>query len=333
MGLVLTKKVKTTEEDETRGGPMIYTITLNPALDKTVTIPSFSVDQVNRITQMRLDPGGKGINVSKMIASLGGTSVAIAALGGMTGELWKQLAEGCGFAVHGMPAIGETRTNVKIIDPITHTNTDINEQGARIDAQVLESMLAWLKNTLQSGDIVVLSGSVPASVSTDIYGRLTALCRVRGARVIVDAEGPLLTAALQAGPYLVKPNHHELEVYVGRALDSAEAVVKAAGQMLQAGAEHVLVSMGPDGAMLCWLDTDRVLRRLQVQAPQVSVVSTVGAGDSMVGAVAYGLEQKMSWEEILTLAVAAGTAAVTCDGSQAPDWIMVQEILKEVHLY
>ena len=206
---------------------MIYTITLNPALDKTVVIPSFGVDQVNRITQVRLDPGGKGVNVSKMIASLGGDSVAVAALGGMAGEQWKQLAESCGFSVHVICAEGETRTNVKVIDPIRHTNTDINEPGAA----------------------------------------------------------------------------------------------------------HELVSMGPDGALLCWMDEDHGMRYLHGSAPSVPVISTVGAGDSMVGAVAYGLEQNLSREEILRLAVAAGTAAVTCDGSQAPDEEKIRSLFQMVNIH
>ena len=317
---------------------MIYTITLNPALDKTVVIPSFMVDQVNRITQVRLDPGGKGVNVSKMIASLGGTSVAVAALGGMAGEQWKRLAENCGFAVHVIPAEGETRTNVKVVDPILHTNTDINEPGAAIGDTVLNNWLEQLAQTLQPEDIFVMSGSVPASVGADIYGRLTALCHQRGAKAMVDAEGPLLKAALAKKPYLVKPNHHELAAYVGHGLTSVEDMAEAAEQMIQAGAEHVLVSMGPEGALLCWRDEMVVGAEqetngrccLRVNAPKVSVVSTVGAGDSMVGALAYGLERGMSWEEILPLAVAAGSGAVTSDGSQAPERWLVKQLQAEV---
>jgi len=311
---------------------MIYTVTLNPALDKTVVIPSFEADQVNRITQTRLDPGGKGVNVSKMIASLGGTSVAIAALGGIAGEQWKQLAENCGFPVHVIPAVGETRTNVKVIDPVNHTNTDINEPGASIEPEAVEAMLSWLRDILQPEDVLIMSGSVPASVGLDIYGRMTSLGRELGAKVLVDAEGPLLVSALQARPYLVKPNHYELAGYVQKSLDSLKAVVEAAGGMLQNGAEYVLVSLGPDGAILCWRGESGEPCHLHMQAPSVTVVSTVGAGDSMVGAVAYGLEHGMSWEEILMLAVAAGTAAVTCDGSQAPGLALVQEMLKKVHL-
>ena len=313
---------------------MIYTVTLNPALDKTVVIPSFGVDQVNRITQARLDPGGKGVNVSKMIASLGGTSVAILALGGMAGEQWKQLTEHSGFVLHVIPAEGETRTNIKVVDPVYHTNTDINEPGAPIAPDVVESLLAWMQEVLQPEDILVISGSVPASVDADIYGRMVTLCRRCGAKAILDAEGPLLRTALAAGPYLVKPNHHELAAYMGHSLDTTEDVIAAAEQMLQAGAKHVLVSMGEDGAILCRraeedMDTEAEEKKLfclQAKAPKVTVASTVGAGDSMVGAVAYGLQENMSWEEILRWAVAAGSAAVTCDGSQAPEFALVKAI-------
>lgn len=313
---------------------MIYTLTLNPALDKTVVIPSFAVDQVNRVNRVRLDPGGKGINVSKMIASLGGDSLAIAALGGVAGEQWKRLAEECGLAVRRLPAKGNTRTNLKIVDPLGHTNTDINEPGASIPKIVLEDLLRWMKEALREGDVLVMSGSVPPSMDQDIYGRLTVLCHDCGARAIVDAEGPLLKAALAAHPDLVKPNHHELAAYVNRPLHTVEEMIMAAEQMMEEGAEAVLVSMGPEGALLCRRagvdETGASSSTLHVRAPQVSVVSTVGAGDSMVGAVAYGLERGMSWEEILPLAVAAGTAAVACEGSQAPEARQIREIQAQV---
>ncbi len=312
---------------------MIYTLTLNPALDKTVALPAFAVDQVNRVTSVRLDPGGKGINVSKMIAGLGGASLAIAALGGSAGQQWKQLAEGCGFPVKEISASGETRTNLKIVDPVNHTNTDINEPGAAIDDNELEELCQWLRQTLNAEDILVLSGSVPATVDQDIYGRLTALCNECGARAFVDAEGPLLAAALRSGPYLVKPNHHELSAYVGYPLRSVEEMVRGAEQMLRDGAGHVLVSMGEEGALLCWHESEDQLCRLYASAPQVAVASTVGAGDSMVGAFAYGLETGLSRQELLCLAVAAGTAAVTVDGSQAPDVQMVHELRHFVRVY
>ena len=129
---------------------MIYTVTMNPALDKTMVIPSFAVDQVNRITGVRLDPGGKGVNVSKVIANLGGTSLAVVALGGTAGKMWKQLLQDCGFALHVIPAAGETRTNIKIMDPVGHTNTDINEPGAMIAKEVLGEWIGWLQEVLQS---------------------------------------------------------------------------------------------------------------------------------------------------------------------------------------
>ncbi|MBP3700848.1 MAG: 1-phosphofructokinase [Lachnospiraceae bacterium] len=309
---------------------MIYTITLNPALDKTVVIPSFAVDKVNRVTQVRVDPGGKGINVSKMIENLGGTSVAYAALGGEAGRQWQNLVQGFRFPVSRVQAHGETRTNLKVVDPHLHTNTDINEPGAALSKSALESLNEKLKGQLQPGDILVLSGSVPFGVDKDIYGKLTALAHTRGARTIVDAEGPLLTEALKARPYLVKPNQYELGTYVGRPLSGVEDIAAAAEQMLQDGAQMVLVSMGADGALLFHHGVDGGSRQFRAAAPSVCVSSTVGAGDSMVGAFAYGLEQGMPVEKVLRLAVAAGTAAVTCDGSQAPTLEQIERIKEQI---
>ena len=309
---------------------MIYTVTLNPALDKTVVIPSFAVDQVNRITGVRLDPGGKGVNVSKVIANLGGTSLAVVALGGTVGKSWKQLLQDCGFALHVIPAAGETRTNIKIMDPVGHTNTDINEPGAMIAKEVLEEWIGWMQEVLQSEDILVLSGSVPSAVGTDIYARLVKLCGEKGIRTIVDAEGALLVNALKGCPFLVKPNYHELAGYVGHELYTVEELVDAAKQMLAAGAQNVLVSLGNGGAVWCWCEENGILGQLWARAPHVQVVSTVGAGDSMVGAVAFGLEQKLTREDILRLAVASGTAAVTCDGSQAPTREQILEMREAI---
>ena len=189
---------------------MIYTVTLNPALDKTVEIPGMALDTVNRITEMRTDPGGKGINVSKVIAKLGGESCAAGILGGGSGKMLEKLLEGEPFATRFRFVEGQTRTNLKIIDREGHTNTDINEPGLTVTDADLDALLHELLAELRPGDIVVLAGSLPKGAPQDTYRTWTAACKKAGARVFLDADGALLAEGLKAAPYLIKPNDDEL---------------------------------------------------------------------------------------------------------------------------
>ena len=139
---------------------MIYTVTLNPALDKTVEIPSFTTDGVNRITSIRTDPGGKGINVSKVVAALGSTSRALGILGGSTGQMISEALSGLNMTCDFLPVEGNTRINLKVVDPIAHTSTEINEPGVPVDPATLQSLLDHLLKLLRHDDIVVLAGSL-----------------------------------------------------------------------------------------------------------------------------------------------------------------------------
>ena len=148
---------------------MIYTVTLNPALDKTVEIPSFTTDGVNRITSIRTDPGGKGINVSKVVAALGSTSRALGILGGSTGQMISEALSGLNMTCDFLPVEGNTRINLKVVDPIAHTSTEINEPGVPVDPATLQSLLDHLLKLLRHDDIVVLAGSLPVNAPADTY--------------------------------------------------------------------------------------------------------------------------------------------------------------------
>ncbi len=265
---------------------MIYTVTLNPALDKTVEIPSFRIDAVNRITSVRTDPGGKGINVSKVIDKLGGSSIAMGILGGETGRTIQAALERMGLRTCFHFAEGETRTNMKIIDPVRHTNTDINEPGVTVSEAVLDGLLGELAGKIADGDIVVISGSLPAGALQETYRTWTETCRRKGAKVILDADGERLRAGLKASPYLIKPNHHELAELVGRPLDSPKELAETARELMkQYGIAKTVVSMGGDGALYV-TETETVY----ANGIRVPVKSTVGAGDSVVAALARPLQ-------------------------------------------
>ncbi len=305
---------------------MIYTVTLNPALDKTVEIPSLTVDSVNRITAMRTDPGGKGINVSKVIDKLGRKSIAAGILGGDTGMAIQSALKAMGLETNFQFVEGETRTNLKVIDPVNHTNTDINEPGVTVSEEILNSLLTALTARLEEGDIVVLSGSLPKGSPVNTYYTWVKACKEAGAKVILDADGELLEAGLKASPYLIKPNNHELSKLLGETLTTPKELNEAARKLMtEYGIEKVVVSMGGQGALYVTKD-----ETVYAEGLKVPVGSTVGAGDSVVAALAAAEESGMDLEETVRLSTATGAANVMCSGTQAAEYEVIRELLPKV---
>ena len=305
---------------------MIYTVTLNPALDKTVEIPSLTVDSVNRITAMRTDPGGKGINVSKVIQKLGRESVATGILGGSTGRAIASALEAMGIRTGFWFVEGETRTNLKVIDPVNHTNTDLNEPGITVSEEILDGLLQELLLQVNGEDIVVLSGSLPKGAPEDTYGAWVKACRGTGAKVILDVDGKLLSAGIEASPYLMKPNNHELSVLMGRELRTPEELAAAARQLMeQYHIAKVVVSMGGAGALYVTGE-----ETIYAEGLKVPVKSTVGAGDSVVAALAAAEEAGMSMEDTVRLSMASGAANVMCSGTQAAEYDVIEGLISKV---
>ena len=306
---------------------MIYTVTLNPALDKTVTVPGLTVDEVNRIVEVREDPGGKGINVSKVIAKLGGKSCALALLGGTVGEKIKGMLERDGIDVWAFEVQGETRTNLKVVDPKLDTHTDINEPGPEITIATLDDMLEALVASISRGDIVVLSGSLPKGAPVATYAAWTRACAKAGAKVFLDADGSALSHGLGAHPYLAKPNDAELSRLCGRELNDVDDIAEEALRIVNGGVGRVVVSMGGAGAVIA--DESHVLL---ARSPKVPVGSTVGAGDSVVAALAYAEEQGMGLADAARLAMATGAANVMQSGTQAAERAQVDALLDRVSI-
>ena len=306
---------------------MIYTVTLNPALDKTVVVERFAVDAVNRIRSVRMDPGGKGINVSKVIARMGGASVAMGLLGGQTGNAIRESLEAMGIPMDVIGISAETRTNIKIVDPVLGQNTDLNEPGPRVESDVAQQLLRRLLGRLVPGDIVVLAGSLPEGLPPDTYGQWITPCKAAGARVFLDADGMAFAAGAQAGPDLVKPNAKELSGWAGRPLTDMKALIDAAQALCNRGIANVVVSMGAQGMLFVRQDG-------AVYAPgiPIRVSSTVGAGDSVVAALVLAMDRGMTPEQAMRLAVATGTANAMSDGTQAADRAAVEAICPRVKL-
>ena len=306
---------------------MIYTVTLNPAIDKTAVITNFTAGTVNRVETLREDAGGKGINVSKCLKALGAESVAVLLLAGDAGKHLAGLLEQEGLRLLCGEAEGQTRTNLKIVAPGLGQNTDINEPGPKASEETLQVLLENLCEKIQSNDIVVLAGSLPVGAPADTYRRWTEVLQNKGAKVFLDADGPAMAEGIKGKPYLVKPNETELSRLLGRPMETEEQILAGGKALLEMGVTRALISLGGDGAYL--LEKDNVYR---AKCPRVEVKSTVGAGDSVVAAMAYGLQEKLPLEESFRLAMAMGAASVMQTGTQAPDKALVSDLTRQVQV-
>jgi len=286
---------------------MIYTLTLNPALDYVVWMEQYTPGTVNRTTREQIQFGGKGINVSVMLNRLGCDTTALALAGGFTGKALEEELRKQGIWTDFVYAgEGLTRINVKIKGA---EETDINGRGPVMgpeeEAQLFERLLE-----LQAGDWLVLAGSVPRGTEQDIYERICSRLEGLGVQLVVDAEGELLLRTLPCRPFLVKPNHLELSAMVGRELRTEEELLEGGRQLQSRGARNVLISRAEQGALL--LTEEGAVYR--IGASKGTVKNSVGAGDSMVAGFLAGYCGTGSVQEALLLAGAAGSATAFSEG-------------------
>lgn len=306
---------------------MIITVTLNPALDKTICVRNFAIGQVCRVEEARLDPGGKGINVSKVIHSLGGRSVAVGIIGGAAGEYIRDQLDLLGIRNDFVFSRTETRTNLKIVDPDLRTITDINEPGAAVSVALLQEVWEKLTDLVNPGDTVVFAGKNPPDVSDTQLAEWITELRQEGVHVALDTVGMAMKIGVAAGPTVIKPNVAELEELCEVQLPAREDLVAAARKIVANGVTYVVVSMGEDGAL--FVSADQVLHAHGVPVP---VSCTVGAGDAMMASVLLDLEQGLPWEQIAARAVAVSAANVTYSGSQPATLEDAEAILPKVHV-
>lgn len=290
---------------------MIVTVTLNPALDKTIQIDTFRISEVNRVLSVREDAGGKGINVSKLIHSLGGETIAVGAVAGAVGDFIEKQLDELGTPHDFVHTEGNTRTNTKIVDISLKTYTDINEPGTPLSQEALDQIEEKIFKYATEDGVVVFSGSIPSNVGKDIYGHWIKKVKAKGIKTILDADGELLKKGIEAGPYLIKPNIHELEMLYNKKFETREEAIRFAKNLLDYDIEIIALSMGGHGC--AFITKDKIYF---AKAIPVEVKSTVGAGDSMVAALAYAIQKNASLKEAIKLAVAAATASITNEGTQ-----------------
>jgi 1-phosphofructokinase len=288
---------------------MILTVTPNPSLDRTYEVPSLDRGEVIRATGERMDPGGKGVNVSRAVAAAGRRTVAVLPLGGAPGALVADLLHAQGIEVAPVPVAGATRSNIALAES-DGVLTKINAPGPELAAAERELLLETVRRQSVDADWIACCGSLPRGLAPAWYAELVARAHSAGARIALDTSGPALLAALRERPDVVKPNAEELAEAVGRPLTTVGDAMKAAEELRELGARAVLASLGADGQLLvdctgAWFGSARV----------DTVRSNVGAGDSSLAGflIAGG-----SGPAALASAVAHGAAAVQLPGSVMP---------------
>lgn len=290
----------------------IVTLTVNPALDVSTTTETVRPEHKLRCGPSRVDPGGGGVNVSRVIERLGGHSTAIYAVGGATGQAYRQLLEAEGIIGRAIPIAESTRQNVTIDETSTGKQFRFVLQGPEVSEAEWQRCLDATEAAMHWGGLVVPSGSLAPGIPDDFYARIARRARDLGVRCIVDASGPALAAALDEGVYLVKPSGRELGELVGGTITTIDEKTAAAQQLVGEGkTEVVALTLGADGAVL--VTAEGVTR---LASPPITVRSTVGAGDSFLAAFVLRLAQGADLAAAFRAGVAAGAAAAMTEATE-----------------
>lgn len=290
--------------------PSVLTVTLNAAVDKTYRVEGFRLDRVFRVEAGRIVAGGKGINVARVLHTLGVPVVATGFLGGHNGAFILDSLKEEGIPGDFVWTQGESRVCLAVIDPVNGTQTELNEIGPQIQPEEVAALEAKLARLLPQFAFVTLSGSAPPGVPADFYARIIRMGREMGVKVVLDSSGDLLRHGVEAVPWMVKPNRAELSAIFGREPSDLREAVEMAQRLRDRGIAIVVVTLGKRGAIWlsaegCWL----------ARPPEVEFVSAVGSGDSMLAAMLYAVIQGMSPPEVLRWGVAAGAANAAVFGA------------------
>lgn len=293
---------------------MIYTVTLNPAIDYVIKLDNLQNGGVNRVSEEYIYPGGKGINVSLILKELGYDSCVLGFTSGFTGAFIKDCLEEKGLKTDFINLKnGFSRINVKIK---SKEETEINGQGPSITEEELEALYQKI-DELNSNDVLILAGSIPSTLDEKLYENIMSRIELKNIRVVVDATKNLLLNVLKYKPFLIKPNNHELEEMFNVKLNSVEDIVLYANKLKEMGARNVLVSMGKDGALILTENNEVYTSNV----PKGTVKNSVGAGDSMVAGFIAGYLKNNSFEDALRLGAASGSATAFSYDLATKDYI------------
>ena len=306
---------------------MIVTVTPNPGIDRTLTVPHITFNQVLRATALRQDWGGKGVNVSRALQALGVESVAMGFVGGTTGRTMERGLNELGITTDFVHIADETRTNIVITETSAERHVKVNESGPTVQPGEIGPFFDRVRERVRPGDIWVLSGSLPPGVPPDFYAQLITLVQQQGARAFLDTSGEPLVQGCAAQPYLVKPNALEAQQVTGLEIHSQADVLQAAIHLLGQGISLVALSLGADGMLLA-----SEQHTVWARPPDVAVQNSVGAGDALMAGMVWGLIHDLSHEEVARWAVACGTSSAGCEGVDFDTYAKVQALYQRTRV-
>ena len=304
----------------------VLTVTLNPALDLTVRLPSLRLGELNRSDSLQVHAAGKGLNVAQVLADLGHQLTVTGFLGEGNPQAFEQLFAARGFADEFVRVAGDTRSNLKLAEADGRV-TDINGPGLAVSEAQCDELLARLERLVPDHDLVIVAGSLPRGIEVQWFVELLQRLKRLGARVSLDTSGAALREGLAATPWLIKPNEQELGEARGVALDDSSAVAAEARRLQAEGIAHVVVSQGAHG--VSWFSPNAALH---ANPPKVRVVSTVGAGDSLLAGMLHGLLEGWPAERTLTHATAIAAQAVGQVGFGITDTAQLAELEAAIRL-
>lgn len=291
---------------------MIATVTLNPALDKTIYIDRLLPYDTNRITKIEIDAGGKGLNASRVLKELGTETVALGFLGGRTGRQIENELRLEGVPTDFVWVAGETRTNISVQDASGAPPTMLNEPGPTISADEMEQLCRKVCDAAADSTFIVFGGSPAPGVPKDVYCRLCEVVRgCGGAKIILDSDGEPMLRGMECRPFMIKPNRDEVQRLVGIDIKGQDDALEALKLLRDKGIELVVISMGAKGAIA--QDGNGIWHAVP---PDIRPVSTIGSGDSMVAGIAHVLAQGGNLGEALRWGSAAGAATAMTDGTE-----------------
>jgi 1-phosphofructokinase family hexose kinase len=304
---------------------MIFTVTFNPALDKEYTVTNLKMDEVLRASSIKIDYGGKGFNVSRMLASLETESVAIGLLGGATGELLQVGLSSIGVETDPIWISSETRTNISIVSNSDIHHIKVNEPGPIISPDEISNLMKKIESLIQPGDWWVLAGSLPAGVHPGIYGQIITMINAGGAKTILDACGQPLMMGCQAEPFLVKPNIYEATQLTSMLADTPEQILDIASSIHGMGARNVIISSGKKRSLLSdgegrWFGS----------SPPIDEMNSVGAGDAMVAGLVWRLEKGDPIKNAFPWGIACGTAAASQPGTGMASRSQIEQLIPKI---
>ena len=307
---------------------MIATVTLNPSLDRTITVDGLVLGESNRWASLRYFAGGKGIDVSRAVHEMGGQTVAYGFIGGPEGRTLEILLDEDGVLFSFTPIEQATRTNFIVSDTKAHQQTIINAPGPQISKKELERFIEKLRRISPPPDLMVVSGSVPPGVPADIYYSIIMDAKDYGVRTVLDSAGQWLKESIRAKPYLIKPNVREAEELLETELPTEEAIIEAALDLVDMDIEMVVISRGKDGIIAA---TKKSI--VKAVPPSVKVRSAVGAGDCTMAGLALKLAAGESLVEACRWGTAMGTAAVLTPGTELCRRADVEELLPQIQVW